>query len=40
MGSKVLTKRTVVTKSGKNFELDGYENLTPEQRADLIAICN
>jgi ATP adenylyltransferase len=40
MVGKVLTKRTVVTKSGKDFELNGYDNLTPEQRAELVAICD
>jgi ATP adenylyltransferase len=40
MVGKVLTKRTVVTKSGKDFELNGYDSLTPEQRAELVAICD
>jgi ATP adenylyltransferase len=40
MVGRVLTKRTVVTKSGKDFELNGYDSLTPEQRAELVTICD
>lgn len=40
MVGRVLTKRTVVTKTGKDFELNGYDGLTPEQRTALITICD
>jgi ATP adenylyltransferase len=40
MVGRVLTRHTVVVRSGKDFELSGYDNLTQEQRADLIAICD
>lgn len=40
MVGRVLSKHGVVIKQGQEYKLDGFNDLTDEQRLELIAICD